>query len=66
MREPRDPERIKPFLKKLRAVWKKHPDMRFWQLLQWIEHKAHEKYGGDVFFYEEDRTEEILDQLLNE
>jgi uncharacterized protein YihD (DUF1040 family) len=36
----RDPERIKPLLQKLEALWQRHPDMRLCQLLVGLSESA--------------------------
>ena len=44
---PRDPKRIKPFLKELERLWKNAPDLRFGQLIEVL-------YTGHNLFYTED------------
>ena len=43
----RDSKRIKPFLKELEDVWKKNPDLRFYQLISAITE------GKDLFYMED-------------
>ena len=60
----RDLARIDIFLNKLRELWFKYPDLRFWQLLNILN--MPEKYQGrDPFFFEEDEWIEIIDYTLN-
>lgn len=43
----RKPERIGPFLDRLKKIWEAHPDLRFFQLLAVIQ--------NDHSFYTEDK-----------
>lgn len=51
----RDPARIDRILEKLRAYWKKYPDMRLGQI---VENATPE--GEDVFNVEDDVVERLL------
>lgn len=69
----RDPKRIGPLLKKLRAVWSKSPDLRLGQLVETAVIKANEAAGKggrgggvNVFYSEDDHLERGLDLLLQE
>lgn len=64
--KPRDPERIKPLMKKLRKYWDKHPDLRFFQLIAHVQNTAMQRYHSDPFFYEDHWFEATLDKLLEE
>lgn len=46
----RDPDRIMPFLEELGNIWRKHPDLRFGQLMTNFFYKC-----GDPFYFEEDK-----------
>lgn len=51
--EKRDPERIKRIVKLLEEVWKSNPDMRFFQLLDSIQHgysSRNKRFGKRVGF----------------
>lgn len=46
----RDIKRIEPFLKDIEKVWKKHPDLRFMQMIN----NVMASYRSDLFFIEEE------------
>lgn len=56
----RDPKRIDDFTKQLAEAWKKLPDWRFGQMISNFE----SWYGRDIFFLEEDRFAELLEQFI--
>lgn len=56
----RDIDRIKPFLAELGEIWKKHPDLRFGQLMFNVFADF-----GDPFFLEEDEFLVALKAHLN-
>ena len=58
----RDPKRIDEITKLLNEVWKKYPDLRFWQLLSIIDWD----YKGDFFYLEDNKTYEALVKTLKE
>ena len=47
----RNPERIKPIMKKLEQIWEKHPDLRLGQLIL----NAHSFTGDSTLYYIEDK-----------
>jgi hypothetical protein len=53
----RDPHRIEPFIKELEKLWKKHPDMRFGQLviniMQMDSRYSQEKLDTLLFYIED-------------
>ena len=55
----RDPERIDVIIEKLRAVWKKNPDLRITQLL-WALARSNYTF----FYVEDDFVEKRLDRAL--
>lgn len=42
----RDPKRIKRMLSLIGELWKKKPDMRFFQLINWIEYEFSKQNNG--------------------
>ena len=56
---PRDPERIDRILTEFGKVWKKYPDLRFYQILQLFERD----YAKKDKFYIED---EVLEEGIND
>lgn len=58
----RDPNRIDETLGKLSEFWHHYPDLRFWQVLNYmLEFLPEDKKGRDPFFWEEHTWNEILD-----
>jgi hypothetical protein len=55
----RNPDRIKPFLKKLEILWEKCPDLRFGQLVKNIEHRVSGK--AELFYIEDEEFEKEID-----
>jgi len=55
----RDPKRIDRILKLVEILWKRCPDMRLGQLLYNFA-----EFKGDIFNYEDDRTEICLKHYL--
>ena len=55
----RNPNRIKPFLKKLEEYWEKHPDLRFGQII--INMKPESK-NPPLFFIEDEDFEKLIDK----
>lgn len=69
MTKMRDPKRIDRIICKLREVWLKEPDMRLGQLIAVIIgcHAPKDLLGlPDLFVVEDDITEELLDQLVDD
>lgn len=57
----RDPERIDRILKLISTIWYKYPDLRLGQLLFTFA-----DFIDDVFYYEDDKTEKLLEENLKE
>jgi len=59
----RDPKRIRPFLDQLARLWEQHPDLRFGQLIIWLD-------GGSMpansFNWEESIWEEVIREKTGE
>lgn len=55
----RDPKRIEPFLAKLAELWNNHPDMRFNQLISYINGPT------DGFYTEDEETLLLIEERLN-
>jgi uncharacterized protein YihD (DUF1040 family) len=53
----RDPKRIERILGKIEKIWKKCPDLRLCQLLDYLSDE-------DMFYYEDSWLEEKLDKKL--
>ena len=62
----RDPERIKPFLKKLCRCWSQVPDWRFGQLMCNFLGEIAASKNRDPFFIEDDEMEKYLDEYFKE
>lgn len=58
-------ERIEPFMDKLKGIWIKNPDLRFWQLINLVVGECCELEKTDPFFWEEDKWLELIDQKFN-
>ncbi len=55
----RDPQRINRILNLIATVWIRNPDLRLGQLLY-----SFAGFEGDIFNYEDDRTEEKLTEFV--
>lgn len=55
----RDPKRIEKVLAQLRSVWYQYPDMRFFQLVEFLKSKMDDK-SFDTFYLEDDKLSEFL------
>ena len=58
----RDPARIELIATLLVDIWKKYPNLRFWQLLLNINWD----YYGDYFFLEDDKVLSVLERVRRE
>jgi len=58
----RDPNRIKPFMRKFYDLWVKHPDLRFGQLVDitWAQQSGHKV---DLFTIEDNKFIKALEVL---
>lgn len=67
----RDPKRIRRMLEKLEKIWESNPDLRFTQLLIWLDVIKEEVRVNNAgllkhhhvcnFYTEDDHVEELLD-----
>ena len=55
-------ERIEPFMDKVKEIWEKNPDLRFWQLIELITSRCYELDKTDPFFWEDDKWLELIDK----
>jgi uncharacterized protein YihD (DUF1040 family) len=55
----RDPQRIDRILNLIAVIWRRNPDLRLGQLLL-----THAGFEGDIYYYEDDRTEQKLTQYI--
>lgn len=55
-------ERIEPFMDKVKEIWEKNPDLRFWQLIELIMGRCYELDKTDPFFWEDDKWLELIDK----
>ncbi len=56
----RNIDRIDPFIERLKEVWKQHPDLRFGQIVAFIELSGS---FDDIFYVEDDKIFEILKRI---
>lgn len=61
----RNVERIEPFMDKIKEIWIKNPDLRFWQLINLIAGECYEVENTDPFFWEEDKWLELIDKIFD-
>lgn len=57
----RDPSRIDRVIEELRRIWKKYPDLRLWQLFEYV--RSHNESPADNFYLEDEDWETILKSL---
>lgn len=55
----RDPNRIYDVLVAVEALWIKHPDWRFMQLINNVQRA----YGNDMFYTEDDKFKDLIELL---
>jgi uncharacterized protein YihD (DUF1040 family) len=55
----RDPQRIDRILNLIAVIWRRNPDLRLGQLLY-----SYAGFEGDIFYYEDDKTEEKLIEFM--
>jgi uncharacterized protein YihD (DUF1040 family) len=55
----RDPQRIDRILNLIAVAWRRNPDQRLGQLLY-----NYAGFEGDIFNYEDDRTEQKLQEFI--
>ncbi len=56
----RDQSRIYPFCTELAALWAKHPDMRFGQVMSNIARYVEVKHKKDIFYLEDEELLKII------
>ena len=62
----RDPKRISLLLFKLKKLWQKNPDLRFFQLVGNLAGELQDELKQDIFFTEDDKTLKFIEQKLKE
>ena len=65
MSKMRNIERIEPFMDKIKELWEKNQDLRFWQLINVIAGRCYELDNSDPFFWEEDKWLELINKAFN-
>ena len=74
----RDPNRIGPMVDALEEYWRAHPDLRFWQVVEFMRTRLTQdqcpgsKKGWvqldpdfDPFYVEDEKTAKVLDRMVN-
>ena len=61
----RDPNRIAPMLEQIQAYWLAHPDLRFWQVVEFMRTRLSDCPDFDPFYTEDEKTAELLDRMVN-
>jgi hypothetical protein len=56
----REKDRIKPLLAELEKFWEGKPDLRFWQVIEYLSKSTGKK---DPFFIEDDYTKRLIEAL---
>lgn len=59
----RDPKRIKPFLKLLEKLWLQYPDLRFFQLVRFIEFQTH-MTPNQIFNIEDEQAIKAIEGMI--
>lgn len=59
----RDPNRIHYFIEQLRAYWLTHPDLRFWQVVEFMRTRLSECPDFDPFYVEDEKTLKVLERM---
>ena len=65
MNNMRSVERIEPFMDRIKEIWKKNQDLRFWQLINAIFAKCYELENSDPFFWEEDKWLDLINKAFD-
>jgi len=61
----KNPVRIPEMCGLIYKLWEKYPDLRFFQLVDWIRDKYTESTaGGSTFYAADDEVKEFLKRLL--
>jgi len=65
----RDPKRIDVIMKMIADLWYCYPDLRFFQLVEFIKNQIDgaeiDLSGKNFFYYEDDRLKEELTKLFD-
>ena len=59
----RDPKRIAPMIEQLRAYWMSHPDLRFWQVVEFMRTRLSGCPDFDPFYVSDEKTMEVLERM---
>lgn len=65
MSKMRNIERIEPFMDKIKEIWEKNQDLRFWQLINVIAGRCYELDNSDPFFWEEDKWLDLINKAFD-
>ncbi len=61
----RDINRIRPLLEQIESIWKKYPDLRLTQLLNWVIKSDKDISNRDSFYVEDHELMKALKKLNN-
>ena len=61
----RDPKRISPMVADLETYWAQHPDLPFWQVVEFMRTRLSSCPDFDPFYTEDDKTARVLERLVN-
>jgi hypothetical protein len=63
----RDSKRIPVILSRLSALWNHYPDMRFFQLIRYVQSEIYiSDNAEDDFYIEDDRALRMINNLIKE
>lgn len=63
----RNPERIPAVLAVVERYWRKHPDLRFGQLMQAVEIHLKQTYDHvDTYWMEEETLVRVLEEMMED
>lgn len=60
----RDPKRIDPMIEQLRAYWLARPDLRFWQVVEFMRTRLSECPDFDPFYVNDEQTAQVLERMV--
>lgn len=61
----RDPNRIYKYIGKLTEIWQQHPDLRFSQLVNWLDGVYEGATSRDAFYAEDKEYFEVIEKFFN-
>lgn len=62
----RDPQRMFPMAQQIMTLWNFYPDMRFFQLMHYIESSVKEMSGkNNLFYMEDDEIKKYLEKMIS-